>query len=261
MRKDNTKPGVVYVVVDKREPDRVRYVGRTVQDLSLRVRDHWRGSDKLPGAFPNWLKSRQHRKEDVLFKVESFHPSVDELNEAEIEAIRHYRGIDQADLNMTDGGDGAVGLQWTDRRKETHNRRVRRGEEHYNHKLTWDNVRAIREEASESTVKSTRLSEKYGVSVATVTEVLRNETWFDPNYNPQNWKKTPYSGETARNARLTKEQVSSIRKTRQERYIPAREMSQEYGVSKDMIQRILAGKNWVDENFDPGTVVKRGSAK
>ena len=260
-KKDPTKPGVVYVVWDKKEPNRVRYVGRTVQGIPTRASKHWGDCLKHKTAFPNWLRSRLDRKGDVVFEEVSWHPNVAELNQAEKDAIAHYRALGQADLNLTDGGDGGLGIKWDEKRVQIHFESVPRGDRHVWSKLNKTQVDSIRARAMKEPVNSVSLAKEYGVCVATMTEMLRNETWYDPSYDPQKWKKFPTSGETARNARLTWEQVREIRASRQEVYEPASAVASRYGVTKDMIRLILLNKNWFDPDFDPTTIIPRKGRK
>lgn len=257
-KKDPNKPGVVYVVTDKREPYKVRYVGRTVQGMELRAYKHWSDCKRGRAAFPKWLQSRLDRKEDVVFTEVSWHPNVAELNKAEVATIARYRAIGQADLNMTDGGDGSSPGPWSEERATNHRKAVPRGETHVWSKLTWEDVKTLRELVCREGVSSVNLAREYGVSVAAMSEMLRNETWYDPNYDPSERKMLPMQGETARNARLTQAQVDEIRKHRQETYETHATTGRRYGVSKDMIRLIVLNKNWYDPNYDPETAKKKG---
>lgn len=256
-KKDPTKPGIVYVVTDAREPDRVRYVGRTVQGLEVRKYKHWSDSKKNFTAFPNWLRSRADRPEDVIFTEISWHHNVPELNKAEIQAIAYYRSIGQADLNLTDGGDGSSPGEWSEERKRNHFNSVPRGDDHVWRKLTRAEVDSIRARAMKEYVSVTEIANTYGISVATASEMLRNETWFDPEYSQDMIKKRGFAGDEARNRKLTSEKVREIRELRQKTYRTNDEIGKEYGVSKDMIWRILNNLNWPDEAYDPSKLVPR----
>ena len=48
MTKESKRPGVVYVVTEVSEPDRVRYVGRTIQPIQTRIQEHWAQVEKEP---------------------------------------------------------------------------------------------------------------------------------------------------------------------------------------------------------------------
>lgn len=259
-KKDPNKPGVVYVVTDSREPDRVRYVGRTVQGLRVRVVSHWsfaRGGKS--GAFQNWLRSRMDRVDDVVFTIISEHPNVHELNRAETQAIFYYRSMGQADLNKTDGGDGGWGRVMTEEQARAHRERVPRGEGHWQHKLTWESVREIRTSRMSTYLSDREMAKKYGVSRASVTSVLANELWFDPNFDKTAIIRPPREGDFAANKKLDWEKVREIRNLRTERYETASAVATRYGVTKDMIWRILEGLNWIDPDFDPSRIIKRAA--
>lgn len=259
-KKDPTKPGVVYVVTDRQEPERVRYVGRTVQGISARAGKHWLDSKKNKTAFSNWLRSRAHRREDVVFTEISWHPDVPALNKAEVAAIAHYRSIGQADLNLTSGGDGGSPGPWDETRRQNHFKRVPRGDNHPLSVMTWKQVKAIRDKAIKEPVNSAHLAQEYGVSVATMSEILRNETWYDPGYDPETRKFFSRHGDMARNRKITGEQVKEIRERRMKKYTSNTEMAKEYGITGDMVYRIVKNMNWYDPEFNPDEVIPRGRA-
>lgn len=256
-RKDTSKPGVVYVVTDRREPDRVRYVGKTVRGVKVRERKHWSESKRARNAFPNWLRSREHRKEDIEFTAISKHPNVAELNEAEVQAIAKYRAVGQADLNLTDGGDGSSpGQKWGKNRKENHYRSVGRGDNHYNSKLTEKIVSEIREKSTQQYVPAQEFADKYSVSIATISSVLRNELWRDVDYDPDLRVTRGWGGDESRNKKLTRKKVDEIRDLRKREYHTNSSIGERYGVGKDMVSLILRNKNWYDPEYDP-TLLKR----
>ena len=256
-KKDPSKPGVVYVVTDNREPERVRYVGRTVRGLRERTWKHWSDAKKSHNAFQNWLRSRMDRKEDVVFTEISWHPNVQELNKAEIEAIAYYRSIGQADLNLTAGGDGGLGAPWTEERRRNHFNSLQRGEDRFNSLLTEEIVREIRERACREPINASDEARRVGVNQATMNDMLRNITWRDPNYDPSKRKYIERKGENAGNARLTRNQVDEIREGRTKVYESCRVIGERYGVSKDMIRLILINKNWYDPDFDTSKILWR----
>lgn len=260
-KKDPTKPGVVYVVTDKRDPDRVRYVGRTVQGLTARSHKHWGDCTRFTTAFSNWLRKRLDRREDVVFTVVSHHPNVPLLNEAEKQTIAHYRALGQADLNLTDGGDGSCPGPWSEDRIRNHFNSVPRGENHPHHVLTQAEVSEIRSRATSEPVNVSELAREYKVTVSTMSEMLRNETWYDPTYDPSSRKYLPRKGDTARNRKLTGVQVHEIRELRSKKYISNRELGEMYGVTGDMIYRIVKNINWYSPDFDPKTIKPRGTNK
>lgn len=56
-------------------------------------------------------------------------------------------------------------------------RKDRCGEDNYNHKLTWEQVRQIRKEYIPYKMSSYCLAKKYNVSRQTIARIVRNEMW------------------------------------------------------------------------------------
>lgn len=105
---------IIYGLCD--EP-RVRYVGQTKNGLQSRLRSHINSAGtKPPGGKANpstqWLRKRRQQgiKIDarILCEIDSGDDDVDMmlLDWAEIHLISHYRSLGEADLNVTDGGQG-----------------------------------------------------------------------------------------------------------------------------------------------------------
>lgn len=256
--RDFSKPGLIYVVTDAREPDRVRYVGRTIQPLGIRVRSHWYEAMKKRSKFQNWLRARSDRREEVIFTPISWHEDGHDLNRAEIAAIEHYRSIGQADMNLTSGGDGRLGYSFSPEQAEKHRAGVPRGEDQHFSKLTWAQVREIRALRLERYETALSIGRRYGVNHATISDMLRNNTWYDPEYDPSKILPQGWSGDRARNRKITAKDVSDIRALRQREYLPCSEIAKEYGISKDMVYRIIKNLNWYDPEYDPTTLALKG---
>ena len=258
MEKTADRPGIVYVVTDVREPARVRYVGRTIQPLDKRVWSHWRQARTGPRvAFQNWLLKRIENPETVRFTILSSHPNLAETDEAEITAIARFRAQGMADLNVLDGGQGATGGTWTEDRRSVQMAVVPRGERHYLSKLTWDEVRGIRDLRQREWVSSRELAEKYGVSTSQITSILRNKEWVDDDFDPSLVVRRVRSGEGAYHRSLDWASVRSLRDIATARYVSPYELASRFGTSQPNVRDILANKTWVDAGFDPSRVVRR----
>ena len=77
-------------------------------------------------------------------------------------------------------------------RLQTRQRRANTGRSDQGHgKLNWSQVRAIRRYAQGPafgmvlSVQANILAGQYGVHAVTVTDILRNLSWYDPQYDPQ----------------------------------------------------------------------------
>lgn len=165
--------GWVYTLFDTDDPQRLRYVGKTVgrRGVSGRVYLHTWGAknrnQKIPSA--NWIRKIGSARVGyvVLEEVET-----EVIDEAEIRWIRDLRELGMADLNVTDGGDGQTSEQVS-------------GDKNPRAKLTWEIVRGIREAAQIEYTPTTVFSQAYGLTPASISKILRNSTWFDPEYDPQ----------------------------------------------------------------------------
>lgn len=256
--RDSLQPraGLVYTVSDVSDPERVRYVGRTIQDLPQRIRDHWAQLRYgRRAAFQHWLAKRN--PEDVVFAVFSTHDNPYETDEAEKKAIAYFRLMGMADLNIKDGGQGGTGGPWTNERRERQMVTVPRGDSHCHSKLTERSVREIRELRAREWVSSTELAKKYGVSVSQISSVLRNKEWVDNSYNPSGIVKLSRKAENAYHRTLTWEKVRRIRENAQQEYVSTYKLASIYETSQPNIRDILANRIWVDELFNPQAVKKR----
>lgn len=258
--RDSLQPraGLVYTVSDVSDPERVRYVGRTIQDLPQRIRDHWAQLRYgRRAAFQNWLAKRN--PEDVVFAVFSTHDNLYETDEAEKKAIAYFRDMGMADLNIKDGGQGGTGGPWTNERRERQMVTVPRGDSHCHSKLTEVSVREIRELRTREWVNSAELAEKYGVSKSQITSVLRNKEWVDVGFDPSTVVKVSRKAENAYHRTLTWEKVRRIREHAQQEYVSTYKLASIYETSQPNIRDILANRIWVDADFIPENVQKRPS--
>jgi|TARA_R100000544_G_scaffold21257_1_gene10450 DNA-binding transcriptional regulator YiaG len=183
--------------------------------------------------------------------------SVESVNAAEVEAIRAYRLLGMADLNITDGGQGATGSKWTDARREKQMRSVSRGDQHVHRKLSSDIVREIRNLRSTVWVSSRVLAEKYGVSKSQITAILRNREWFDAEFNPESIVKPPRKGDNSYHKKLSWPEVREIRALALSQYISPYELAKQFNTSQPNIRDILNNKIWVDKAYNPREVIPR----
>ncbi len=70
------------------------------------------------------------------------------------------------------------------------------GENNKNSKLTWKLVNKIRLEYLENVITQKQLAKKYNIPKTTVGDILRNETWRDPEYISNTKKYTCHKKET-----------------------------------------------------------------
>ena len=63
------------------------------------------------------------------------------------------------------------------------------GENNHAAKLTWSNVKEIRERYSRGTATLRSLAKEYGVSEPVIHDVIKNTIWKDSTYTPPKSKK------------------------------------------------------------------------
>lgn len=119
----DTRTGHLYVLVDKRDRSHVRYVGISL-DPTSRLRQHF--SDAKRGkTYPvhNWI--RKIGRENVRMEVETTEPIPYEvLLKLEQNTIWTYRMLDHELLNLTQGGEGVLGMRHTEEMKANMSKRV-----------------------------------------------------------------------------------------------------------------------------------------
>lgn len=59
-----------------------------------------------------------------------------------------------------------------------------RGAANGNARLTWEQVHLIRHRYATGGITQTQLAAEYGVQKMTLSEIIRNVAWRDPNYTP-----------------------------------------------------------------------------
>lgn len=112
------KEGWLYGVFHKGEPDRCRYLGITNVSVKQREYGHWsnalRDTGKTCyGPMKSWLYKHRDEKDLIEFRVLYTFSTVEDLKAAEIRLIAEYRARGEADLNLTDGGEGGNGWKHT----------------------------------------------------------------------------------------------------------------------------------------------------
>lgn len=162
----------IYALYDIENPSRLRYVGQTIsrKGVADRVYHHKWAAQKLGRKYPSscWIRKIGPERVGYLVLEETSRGEADRL---EKRWIRELRSRGMADLNIMDGGLGAQDGKFA-------------GDANPRARLNWDLVRSIREDAQGRYVSTHELSEKYGITPASFSKILRNATWYDPDYDP-----------------------------------------------------------------------------
>ena len=125
------------------------------------------------------------------------------------------------------------------------------GEDNPRSKLNLKIIESIRNEYALGNISQRPLGKKYGVSQPHIHRILHGERWpTAPLVSRQKCaisiaaKRNGAPGESNPNAKLTMEEVSTIRSRYSSGGISARELGRKYGVDKSVIVRIVNGKSW-----------------
>lgn len=259
---DTAKPfGTVYTLVDLAEPDRVRYVGLTRKPLGSRLSGHWVDAQRYTRPVNNFLRKRLNRREEVLIAPLEVCFSEDELKACEIKWISHYRSLNQADLNLTGGGEGMFGYKMSDEQKQIKRDQMLgrfRGENFLGElKLSWDKVNKIRSDAVVKWESQAELGKRYGVSQSVIMKVLSNLSWIDEQFDPSKLQPRPPQTH-ANNRQIDESVVRAIRELRMNEWVPETEIARRYGLTRSNVNNILRGHRWPDSGYDPSKLVRAG---
>lgn len=180
--------------------------------------------------------------------------SDEEIHDAEIALIATMRSSGQADLNLTDGGEGLLGYKKSAESREALSKKYR-ASGGPSAKLNWDQVREIRALRLDRYVPAAEIAAEYGVLRTAIDRILNNTMWVDEDYDPE--LMSPRIRQRHPQSMFTKEQVAEIRKYRQTTWESAKDLGERYGVSIPTIYGILRNRVYFDPEYDPETIVGR----
>lgn len=234
------RTGWIYGLYDSENPTRVRYVGKTVSRLGVagRVYQHkWAATKRalrVPSA--DWIRKIGPDRLSFLVLEE---PPCREVDAREVHWIQEFRNRGMADLNILDGGDGVDAGYFS-------------GEGNPKSALTWEIVRELRHRASKEYVSTTEEAVKYGVTPAALSKVLRNYSWYDPEYDPQGRKGVEFANSRPDRSGLVWRTVSDTEVEEMRRlYLTGRtieEVMQSTGRPSTTVRRCLFEKYGSEES-------------
>ena len=138
-----------------------------------------------------------------------------------------------------------LNLQWVTRKQNQLHMRdfiSSRPDSHF--RLTMADATIIRERYAEGGTQA-ELAAQHGVSHVTVSLVVRNKIWHDPNYSPRP------------SYRLTMADATVIRERYAEGGTQA-ELAAQHGVHQVTVSKIVRNKIWHDPNYSPPIANGRG---
>lgn len=118
-----------------------------------------------------------------------------------------------------------------------------------------ETAQAIRADLTLNWRPRREVAQTVGISVSNLYRILRNETFSDPGFDPDQLAKPSRTPEDTRTtSKLTRLQVDEIRSRRQAQYIASRELAEQYGVGLHVIQSVLSNRTWTDPRYDPSSL-------
>jgi hypothetical protein len=162
-----------------------------------------------------------------------------ELNELEVFWISNLRSAGQADLNLTDGGDGGRGSVHSPESRTALSEKYR-ASGGPSAKLNWATVHEIRARRQALYQEATVLAADYGVTRTAIDRILKNQLWFDPTFNPESIASRP-AGSHHR-TKLTMDEVRELRNLRLSEWVSSRSLADKFRMSESAIQHLLENK-------------------
>jgi len=117
-------------------------------------------------------------------------------------------------------------------------------------KLTWEDVREIRNDHINKKIKASKIAKTYNMNERHINSVIDNEVWYDKSYIPliRSYKEAN-SAENNPAAKLTWEDVREIRYRFANEKITHAKLKKIYKITT--IGGIINNKLWYDENYVP----------
>lgn len=226
---------VYYVYQIKNTVTNTTYIGVT-KDIEGRFKSHRRKSS-----------NKYLRYAIDVFGIENFEFSIIEetsielISEVEKQYIQSARQSGQALYNISNGG--LIGNDCP-------------AEDHWNHKLTSQDVISIRELYSSNKITQRALSELYGISNKQISKILRGERWTSTG-GPITLNSL--KNKVANRRKLTDEEVVRTRQEAKEEYIATGTLSivdiaNIFRVAPNSMRSLLLGKTY--QNLD-GPILRR----
>lgn len=221
------------------KPDKIRYVGITVEGLQHRLKSHINesrtGSKK---AKDRWI--RKHGSENIRGVVlEEVKSGIEDLKVAEISWIERLGTFQTPEgLNMTRGGDGIWGYTFSDEVREAFRARTaKQFEENLPQaKVTEEDAREIikRIWAGETTAE---IAKDYPISVSAVQKIREGKNW--PKL-PRPEGKPPTDRSRVRRApKVPRETVEKVRSRFTGEWGSQKQLAEEFGICETTVSLIL----------------------
>lgn len=129
----------------------------------------------------------------------------------------------------------------------TKNSQSKRGSKNWNSKLTWDDIRYIREKyTNDNKYSSQDIAREFNISKTNALYIVNNNSWVDKNYvvPDKNEKRKPSDKENNGNKKLNKESVCNIRELYSTGNYSYIKLAKRFGVGKTTISHIIKNRSW-----------------
>lgn len=95
------------------------YIGLTTKTLKSRIMNHYKRCRRNKDKSHFMSALRKYKKEDFVWDIiDECTTNIDDLKDMEVAWIHHYNSYNNG-YNSTIGGDGTIGVKWSEKRYET----------------------------------------------------------------------------------------------------------------------------------------------
>lgn len=234
---------------DKREW--IRYIGQTRVGMKERFRGHMKPY-RMTQPYPVDRWKTKHGMENIRYRVLEVLEDPSDLDAAEVKWIEHYETFvdwKKGGLNFTLGGQG-----WAGKAEEVIEKiRVANSRDSVPWaKINREKATQIRQLYREG-VTTRELGERFGITQHHVSSVLNNTVWVDPDYRFEKFVRPPKTLEERGSYLLSREEAVRMRDLyKSDNDLTYEDMSNEFGVEKSLIIKILNNHTYYDPDYTPG---------
>lgn len=115
---------------------------------------------------------------------------------------------------------------------------------HAMQKLTWADVRVIRDEYEPRKITYKKLADRYGVTNGAISNIVMNRTFHDPDYTPRNPESSVRRKLSTADANVVRERYAAER-------ITERTLGREFGVDSSVIGGVIRNETYYDPAYTP----------
>ena len=226
------------------------YIGIT-NDLAGRLAEHWAEAKRGEKSVLNNTIRKYGKEQFIIIKIDDA-KTRDEVCEKEAYYIQTLKTKRPHGLNMTDGGEGVIGLEISEETRAK-KRLAHQGDKNGNCKLTEQDVIDIRKLYSQGGISQYKLAEKYSVYRSTISSIIRGRLWpcisdgiltaCEIKERTHKSHKRTHKGENSKSI-FTEFDVISLRERYKNENISFCQLAKRYNASPSCIGRIIKGETW-----------------